>query len=101
MAEDEDNTPDPPNATNTSLLAEEGVTLEIPPANETSASLLTRRSNAKKSNTHRETFVDSTDSTRLVLRRFDRNGDGILSPSETDLMAQANVLEEREKKSKY
>ena len=75
--------------------------MDIPPTKETSASILTRRSSTKKSDAHRETFVDSTDSTRLVLRRFDRNGDGILSPSETDLMAQANVLEEREKKSKY
>jgi len=98
----EDNTPDPPNETNTSLLAEEGVpTLEMPPAKDTAASLLTKRSNAKKSDAHRETFVDSTDSTRLVLRRFDRNGDGNISPSEANLMAQANVLEEREKKSKY
>ena len=75
--------------------------MDIPPAKETSASILTRRSSTKKSDAHRETFVDSTDSTRLVLRRFDRNGDGILSPSEADLMAQANVLEEKEKKSKY
>jgi len=33
-----------------------------------------------------------------VLNRWDRNGDGIISGSEADLMAQANVLEEREKK---
>ena len=92
----EDNTPDP-NATNTSLQAEEGVTLEIPPAKETPASVLTRRSNT----THRETFVDSTDSTRKVLNRFDVNGDGNNSQSEANLMAQANVLEEKEKKSKY
>ena len=94
----EDNTPDPPNETiNTSLQAEEGVTLEIPPAKETPASVLTRRSNT----THRESFVESTDSTRLVLNRFDVNGDGNISQSEANLMAQANVLEEREKKSKY
>lgn len=96
----EDNTPDP-NETNTSLQAEEGVTLEIPPAKDTAASLLTKRSNAKKSDAHRETFVDSTDSTRLVLNRFDVNGDGIISQSEANLMANANVLEEKEKKSKY
>ena len=52
-------------------------------------------------NTAHPSFVDSTDSTRLVLNRFDRNGDGIISQSEADLMAKANVLEEREKKSKY
>ena len=91
----EDNTPDPP-TTNTSLLAEEGETLEMPPAKETAASVLTRRSNA-----HRSSFVNSTDSTRQVLNRWDINGDGIISGSEADLMAQANVLEEREKKSKY
>lgn len=95
----EDNTPDPPNEPNTSLQAEEGVTLEIPPAKDTAASLLTKRSNAKKSDAQHETFVDSTDSTRLVLNRFDRDGDGIISPSEANLMAQANVLEEKEKKS--
>ena len=75
--------------------------MEIPPAKETPASVLTRRSSTKKSDAHRETFVDSTDSTRLVLRRFDRDGDGNISQSEAALMAQANVLEEREKKSKY
>ena len=95
----EDNTPDPSNETNTSLLAEEGVTLEIPPAKDTAASLLTRRSSTKKSNAQHETFVDSTNSTRLVLRRFDRDGDGNISQSEAALMAQANVLEEKEKTS--
>ena len=96
----EDNTPDPP-TTNTSLLAEEGETLEMPPAKEKAASVLTRRSNAHQSSSHPSSFVDSTDSTRQVLNRWDINGDGIISPSEADLMAQANVLEEREKKSKY
>jgi len=48
----------------------------------------------------RESFVDSTNSTRKVLNRFDLNGDGIISQSEANLMANANVLEENEKKSK-
>jgi len=46
----------------------------------------------------RESFVDSTNSTRKVLNRFDLNGDGIISQSEANLMANANVLEENEKK---
>ena len=49
----------------------------------------------------RETFLDSTVSTRKVLNRFDLNGDGVISPSEAALMANTNVLEEKEKKSKY
>ena len=47
------------------------------------------------------TFAQSSKSTRKVLNRFDLDGDGIISQSEANLMANANVLEEKEKNSKY
>ena len=47
------------------------------------------------------TFAQSSNSTRQVLNRFDLDGDGIISPSEANLMANANVSEQTEKKSKY
>ena len=47
------------------------------------------------------TFAQSSNSTRQVLNRFDLDGDGIISPSEANLMANANVSEQNEKKSKY
>ena len=47
------------------------------------------------------TFAQSSNSTRQVLNRFDLDGDGIISQSEANLMANANVSEQNEKKSKY
>ena len=46
------------------------------------------------------TFAQSSNSTRQVLNRFDLDGDGIISQSEANLMANANVSEQNEKKSK-
>jgi hypothetical protein len=70
---------------------EEGVTLEIPPAKETAASLLRKRNN-----------------TRRTLTRYDLDGDGIIDPEEAQLMAQdlnaANEqvdVVEKDKNSKY
>ena len=115
-----DDTPAPdPDATADAAvyMQEEGVISEIPPAKETPASLLTKRSSTKKidssdeaqtephhesfAQSMRVSFAQSSKSTRRVLNRFDLEGDGIISPSGASLMASAIVLEEKEKKSKY
>lgn len=76
MPTKKEDTPDPDATADAAedTIQEEGVTLEIPPAKETAASLLLRNRNNTRS--------------RRTLTKYDLDGNGLIDPEEAQLMAQ-------------